>query len=1248
MTTHFRRNAREHAAKLPQSTLLLLLVLCLMQSGALAQTTIFSENFEGAWPNTWVVGNDGGVTTHKWGDNSAKKYAGSWSGFCADNNNNSANTYPNNLHTTMDRQSVSLVGYNTATLSFRCYCNTEYGYDKLTVNVKSGGTWSGPLLTLEGSSGGWQFYSVNLNAYAGLSGLTVQFRFDSDGLTTSEGVWLDDIVLSATPAGAISVTVKDVNGNVFTGPAAVSRYNSSFVLLDSKSTSGGVASWSNVPTGTYNLEVYSNGEFWGAAQTTVTQGNTSNVTIQRNEPYATAFVTKLGSTDVTGGTVLAESSLSHEVTVRNATAVSQSARVLLRVDRSQSSAYDFEGTSASQTINSGSTKTFSFSHTPVTPGIYYRYLEVQTLVSGTWVKTDTYDWGQPLTVTAYRGDLSVTVKRANGSVFTGAAEVFRFDTNYSLIDSKVPSAGNVSWSSIPQGTYNLELYSNSELWAKAQVGISGGQTSNVILQRNQPLAEFFKTSFGGNDVTGGTVYSNSALTHTIRVRNSAGLSRKTTVRLLVDRDMLPPYDFDSTTQPYQTITNGGYADFLSSHSPPVAGTYYRQLEVFTEDTPGNWVKTDSYAWGEPLTVNNAPAAFYLTNFPVIGKGLSDPIINSVFDHKSPLSNRTSNPDGQIYVFSGEHGEGLPVVQGNYPSVSPLTFEGRNPSFPGGNLVAYDNHDGIDYQGGVGNRVGAAAVGTVTAFYAHDRASDRGTFKRDCGNYLEITHSGGFKTWYLHLSTVDSRITTNYQITGGEDFGGIGGSGGATEAEFTPTAHGAHLHFALFKNTSPNVWQQIDPYGWSGDQNDPYDLRAYHPRGGYWSLANQHSVVGQVFDASGGPVAGVEVNLETTAAFAQGMALTAAASSVLHAVTSETGEYRFSGISNGATYTVSVTAPSGSTASAPQTFTNASGESAAMFSVSSSVVAPSVTGQPQSITVTLGEPVSFFVQATGSGTFSYQWRKGGVLIPGETNAEMSIAAVASTDNGSSFDAVVSNPGGSVTSNPAVLTINQPPSIAGTAPRTVKQGGTTVTWQVTVSDSETSVGALVVSASSLNESVVPTSALGVSGSNGTRTVTAIVPPNAVGNVNIRAVVTDASGAKSNATLQLTIVADSDFDGIPDSVETAAGLNPNDPSDAVLDSDGDGQSNLSEFAAGTDMTNVASTFRVLSFARNQGNLEISFTSVSGKLYRLQFCDDLEVGDWQAAGVEVIGAGGVDSLSVPVPANSTRFYRFSVQSDL
>ncbi|MCB1764203.1 MAG: hypothetical protein KDI27_13835 [Gammaproteobacteria bacterium] len=45
------------------------------------------------------------------------------------------------------------------------------------------------------------------------------------------------------------------------------------------------------------------------------------------------------------------------------------------------------------------------------------------------------------------------------------------------------------------------------------------------------------------------------------------------------------------------------------------------------------------------------------------------------------------------------------------------------------------------------------------------------------------------------------------------------------------------------------------------------------------------------------------------------------------------------------------------------------------------------------------------------------------------------------------------------------------------------------------------------------------------------------------------------------------DLDYDGIPDGYEETNNLNPNDPADALLDSDGDLEINLVEYLNGTD---------------------------------------------------------------------------------
>jgi len=70
---------------------------------------------------------------------------------------------------------------------------------------------------------------------------------------------------------------------------------------------------------------------------------------------------------------------------------------------------------------------------------------------------------------------------------------------------------------------------------------------------------------------------------------------------------------------------------------------------------------------------------------------------------------------------------------------------------------------------------------------------------------------------------------------------------------------------------------------------------------------------------------------------------------------------------------------------------------------------------------------------------YQWRKNGANILGATNSSYTTPATVAADNGSLFSVVVSNSGGSVTSNNATLTVRTPPTITTQpADKTVRAG------------------------------------------------------------------------------------------------------------------------------------------------------------------------------------------------------------------
>ena len=88
-----------------------------------------------------------------------------------------------------------------------------------------------------------------------------------------------------------------------------------------------------------------------------------------------------------------------------------------------------------------------------------------------------------------------------------------------------------------------------------------------------------------------------------------------------------------------------------------------------------------------------------------------------------------------------------------------------------------------------------------------------------------------------------------------------------------------------------------------------------------------------------------------------------------------------------------------------------------------VPTPIITGQPQNQTVNVGQTATFSVTATGPGTLSYKWKKNGKPVGGPASNGSSYTTPATTlnDNGSAFTCTVSNAGGSVTSNAAILTV-----------------------------------------------------------------------------------------------------------------------------------------------------------------------------------------------------------------------------------
>ncbi|MFZ2349270.1 MAG: immunoglobulin domain-containing protein [Candidatus Bipolaricaulis anaerobius] len=136
----------------------------------------------------------------------------------------------------------------------------------------------------------------------------------------------------------------------------------------------------------------------------------------------------------------------------------------------------------------------------------------------------------------------------------------------------------------------------------------------------------------------------------------------------------------------------------------------------------------------------------------------------------------------------------------------------------------------------------------------------------------------------------------------------------------------------------------------------------------------------------------------------------------------------------ATYTISAAASTDAGAYSA-TVANSCGTVTSRAAALTVGTAPTITAQPASQAAVAGSSATFSVTATGTPPFSYQWKRDGADIAGATEPSYTIPAVASADAGS-YTVVVTNPCGSATSDPALLTVTPaatepvpPPAVTG---------------------------------------------------------------------------------------------------------------------------------------------------------------------------------------------------------------------------
>ncbi|MFM2083135.1 MAG: hypothetical protein RL380_1826, partial [Verrucomicrobiota bacterium] len=114
--------------------------------------------------------------------------------------------------------------------------------------------------------------------------------------------------------------------------------------------------------------------------------------------------------------------------------------------------------------------------------------------------------------------------------------------------------------------------------------------------------------------------------------------------------------------------------------------------------------------------------------------------------------------------------------------------------------------------------------------------------------------------------------------------------------------------------------------------------------------------------------------------------------------------------------------------------------------------PIITTHPAPLALLQGTSSNFTVAATGDAPLAFQWRFNGTNILAATNTTLAFPNVATTNAGN-YDAIVSNPYGSVTSTVAALTVNLPALITTNPASQTILGGSNVTFAVAASGTPT---------------------------------------------------------------------------------------------------------------------------------------------------------------------------------------------------
>ena len=288
-------------------------------------------------------------------------------------------------------------------------------------------------------------------------------------------------------------------------------------------------------------------------------------------------------------------------------------------------------------------------------------------------------------------------------------------------------------------------------------------------------------------------------------------------------------------------------------------------------------------------------------------------------------------------------------------------------------------------------------------------------------------------------------------------------------------------------------------------------------------------------------------------------------------------------------------------------------------------------QPTNQNVLPGTNVTLVSLAVGTGPIRYQWRFEGTNLPNATNASYSFTGASLTNHGTFSVTAIDNISAAVSPNAFIYVLIKPVIVTHITGQTVLQGGTAI-FSVVATGAPPLWYRWSRNGSGVQTSMVPV----------------LILTNVQASASIRVAVTNTAsplGVASPAlgTVALTMLADFDHDGIADLWEAAyfGASSTNDPSNALLDPDGDGMNNLQEYLAGTNPTNAQSVLKLVLTSTNANVLQ--FLAQSNITYSVQWRTNFTTANWTNL-TNVGGQTGIRTIIVDTAAGppfSERYYR-------